>query len=152
MKAQQVCSWCPTPIPCRSVARPRLPSPSAPLSFSRTWTVANTRGAAGRLAAAPFPAACAAEPLASAHRTAEAAGSHRPDMSKKLGKLPPPAAAHEEAREELFASCSFADLGLHHTLCAHLQGRSLSSFTLFFFLVVVIWAFGSESQTLLASI
>ncbi|CAD6272075.1 unnamed protein product [Miscanthus lutarioriparius] len=43
-------------------------------------------------------------------------------MSKKLGKLPP-AAAQEEAREELFASCSFADLGLHSTLCAHLQDK-----------------------------
>jgi hypothetical protein len=59
-------------------------------------------------------------------------------MSKKVGKLPPPAAAHEEAREELFASCSFADLGLHSTLCAHLQGCSQSSFTPFF-IVVVIW-------------
>lgn len=62
-----------------------------------------------------------------------------PDMSKKVGKLPPPAAAHEEAREELFASCSFADLGLHSTLCAHLQGCSQSSFTLLFLIVVVIW-------------
>ncbi|NP_001169005.1 DEAD-box ATP-dependent RNA helicase 17 [Zea mays] len=44
-------------------------------------------------------------------------------MSKKVGKLPPPPAAHEEAREELFASCSFADLGLHSTLCAHLQDK-----------------------------
>ncbi|CAD6333757.1 unnamed protein product [Miscanthus lutarioriparius] len=44
-------------------------------------------------------------------------------MSKKLGKLPPPLAVHEEAGEELFASCSFADLGLHSTLCAHLQDK-----------------------------
>ncbi|CAL4893673.1 unnamed protein product [Urochloa decumbens] len=45
-------------------------------------------------------------------------------MSKKLGKPPPPAAAvQEEGREELFASCSFADLGLHPTLCAHLQDK-----------------------------
>nr|AGT16757.1 ATP-dependent RNA helicase [Saccharum hybrid cultivar R570] len=44
-------------------------------------------------------------------------------MSKKFGKLPPPPAAHEEAGEELFASCSFADLGLHSTLCAHLQDK-----------------------------
>jgi len=73
-------------------------------------------------------------------------------MSKKLGKLPPPLAVHGEVGGELFASCSFADLGLHSTLCAHLQGRSLSSFTLlFFFLVVVIWVFDSESQALLAS-
>ncbi|GJN14463.1 hypothetical protein PR202_gb01296 [Eleusine coracana subsp. coracana] len=42
-------------------------------------------------------------------------------MSKKLGK--PPAAAKEEGREGLFASCSFADLGLHPTLCAHLQDK-----------------------------
>ncbi|CAN6346766.1 unnamed protein product [Urochloa humidicola] len=45
-------------------------------------------------------------------------------MSKKLGKPPPPpAAVQEEGREELFASCSFADLGLHPTLCAHLQDK-----------------------------
>ncbi|PAN19433.1 hypothetical protein PAHAL_3G272900 [Panicum hallii] len=45
-------------------------------------------------------------------------------MPKKLGKPPPPpAAAQEEGREELFASCSFADLGLHPTLCAHLQDK-----------------------------
>ncbi|KAG2627372.1 DEAD-box ATP-dependent RNA helicase 17 [Panicum virgatum] len=45
-------------------------------------------------------------------------------MPKKLGKpTPPPAAAQEEGREELFASCSFADLGLHPTLCAHLQDK-----------------------------
>ncbi|CAL4900872.1 unnamed protein product [Urochloa decumbens] len=45
-------------------------------------------------------------------------------MSKKLGKPPPAAAAvQEEGREELFASCSFADLGLHPTLCAHLQDK-----------------------------
>ncbi|TVU19467.1 hypothetical protein EJB05_35617, partial [Eragrostis curvula] len=44
-----------------------------------------------------------------------------PVMSKKLGKPPP--AAKEEGREGLFASCSFADLGLHPTLCAHLQDK-----------------------------
>ncbi|KAJ1298220.1 hypothetical protein BS78_01G437100 [Paspalum vaginatum] len=43
-------------------------------------------------------------------------------MSMKPGK-PPPAAAQEDGREELFASCSFADLGLHPTLCAHLQDK-----------------------------
>jgi len=45
-------------------------------------------------------------------------------MPKKLGKPPPAAAAaQEEGREDLFASCSFADLGLHPTLCAHLQDK-----------------------------
>ncbi|WVZ55920.1 hypothetical protein U9M48_006520 [Paspalum notatum var. saurae] len=42
-------------------------------------------------------------------------------MSKKPGKPPPPAS--QEGRAELFASCSFADLGLHPTLCAHLQDK-----------------------------
>jgi hypothetical protein len=40
-------------------------------------------------------------------------------MAKKLGKSP---VAKEEDKEGLFASCSFTDLGLHPTLCAHLQG------------------------------
>ncbi|RLM99525.1 DEAD-box ATP-dependent RNA helicase 17 isoform X1 [Panicum miliaceum] len=47
-----------------------------------------------------------------------------PVMPKNLGKPPPAAAAaQEEGREELFASCSFADLGLHPNLCAHLQDK-----------------------------
>ncbi|XP_062180317.1 DEAD-box ATP-dependent RNA helicase 17 [Phragmites australis] len=33
------------------------------------------------------------------------------------------ASAQEEGREGLFASCSFSDLGLHPTLCAHLQDK-----------------------------
>jgi len=73
-------------------------------------------------------------------------------MPKKLGKPPPPAAAaQEEGREELFASCSFADLGLHPTLCAHLQGRALSFLHSPFFSLsrlsvsIVIWEFGCES-------
>ncbi|KAL6620281.1 hypothetical protein ACP70R_035420 [Stipagrostis hirtigluma subsp. patula] len=47
-------------------------------------------------------------------------------MSKKLGKPPPASAeavAQDEPREGLFASCSFNDLGLHPTLCAHLQDK-----------------------------
>jgi ATP-dependent RNA helicase DDX31/DBP7 len=41
-------------------------------------------------------------------------------MAKKLGKSP---VAKEEDKEGLFASCSFTDLGLHPTLCAHLQDK-----------------------------
>ncbi|KAL6905765.1 hypothetical protein ACP4OV_003366 [Aristida adscensionis] len=44
-------------------------------------------------------------------------------MSRKLGKPPAAAAAQDEPSEGLFASCSFADLGLHPTLCAHLQDK-----------------------------
>ncbi|KAG8066929.1 hypothetical protein GUJ93_ZPchr0005g15594 [Zizania palustris] len=41
-------------------------------------------------------------------------------MAKKLGKSP---AVKDEEKEGLFASCSFPDLGLHPTLCAHLQDK-----------------------------
>ncbi|KAF0924130.1 hypothetical protein E2562_008447 [Oryza meyeriana var. granulata] len=41
-------------------------------------------------------------------------------MAKKLAKSP---AAKDEDKEGLFASCSFTDLGLHPTLCAHLQDK-----------------------------
>jgi ATP-dependent RNA helicase DDX31/DBP7 len=47
---------------------------------------------------------------------------------RKLGKSPAPAPApakkakEEDAEEGLFSSRSFADLGLHPTLCSHLQG------------------------------
>jgi hypothetical protein len=37
------------------------------------------------------------------------------DTEKKMNK-------HEEDANGLFASCSFSDLGLHATLCEHLQG------------------------------
>lgn len=33
----------------------------------------------------------------------------------------------EEDTNGLFASCSFSDLGLHATLCEHLQGFALNS-------------------------
>uniref|UniRef100_A0A0D9WBY3 ATP-dependent RNA helicase n=1 Tax=Leersia perrieri TaxID=77586 RepID=A0A0D9WBY3_9ORYZ len=47
-------------------------------------------------------------------------------MAKKLGSKSPATKKKEEEdkdKEGLFASCSFSDLGLHPTLCAHLQDK-----------------------------